>query len=151
MADELSHDEVSWLCRVFNKIDIFSSLTVSEVSELVDNMEKYRFEKGRKIVRQGEKGDSFFIIYKGRVRALVKKGLFGSAQVGELAPEQFFGEMALLSNEPRSATVQAAEDTECFVLLKDDFDQLVRKNPAFAHLVQRASQKRSFDLKQQQS
>jgi CRP-like cAMP-binding protein len=142
-------EEISWLCAVFRKIDMFSSLTVAEVTDLIDHMEKYSFSKGSKIVRQGDKGDSFFIIYKGKVRALVKKGFFSSTQVGELGPEQFFGEMALLSNEPRSATVVAVDDTECFMLLRGDFEQLVRKNPAFSRLVQRASQKRSFDNNQQ--
>src|SRR5581483_5724037 len=106
-------EEISWLCGVFRTIELFTSLTVAEVSELIERMEKYQYEKGRKIVRQGEKGESFFIIYKGKVKALIKKGLFGSMQVGELGPGQFFGEMALLSKEPRSATIQAAEDTQC--------------------------------------
>ena len=143
--------EIPWVCRVFRKIDLFSSLTIAEVGDLVDHMKKYRFPKNEKVVRQGERGDSFFIIYKGKVGVRIKKGFFGgSRKVGELGPEQFFGEMALLTDDIRTATVVAEEDTDCFVLFKGDFQHLIEKNPAFAEMVKQASQRRAFEQKHRQ-
>ena len=143
-------EEISWISRIFRKIDMFSSLSMTEATDLIENMEKVHYVKGEKIIKQGDKGDSFFIVYKGKVKVSVKKGFFSTVNLGELGPEQFFGEMALLSDEPRSATVAAAEDTDCFVLFKGQFQHLLEKNPSFQNLVQRAREKRSFEIRRNQ-
>jgi len=69
--------------------------------------------------------------------------------VSQLGPEQFFGEMSLLSDEPRSATVVAEEETDCFVLFKGQFQHLVSRNPTFANIVQTLRERRSFELKKE--
>lgn len=140
--------DISWISKVFRKIDMFSTLSITDMGNLIENMEKIPFAKGKKIIKQGDKGDSFFIVYKGKVKASVRKGLFSSAVLGELGPEQFFGEMALLTEEPRSATIEAIEDSECFVLFKSYFQDLVAKNPTFAKMVQGLREKRAFQIKQ---
>lgn len=144
----MDQNEIGWLYRVFKKVDIFSTLTVGEMSNLIDFMKKYHYEKGKKIVKQGDPGDAFYIIYKGRVKILVKKGFFSKVEVGTLGPEQFFGEMALLKDEPRTASVVADEETDCFVLFKGQFQHLVSRNPTFANVVKSAQEKRSFELHQ---
>lgn len=67
--------------------------------------------------RQGDSGDSLFLIMSGEVSVLVNH-----VQVATLSSGAFFGEMALLSKERRSATVVAATETVCLVLSKEDFD-----------------------------
>ena len=142
--------EVSWLLNFFMMVDMFSALTPEELDEAVRHVRKMNFRKGETIVEQGAVGDSFFIISKGKAKAILKKGL-DTVELGVLGPEQFFGEMALILDQPRSATVLAAEDVECFVLLKVDFQFLVRKNPVFAHLVHVASDMRAIDLSRKSS
>lgn len=142
----LSGEEAAWLCRVFRKIELFSNLTVADIGQVVDHMVKCPFPKGARVVKQGDKGDSFFIIHKGAVRVSHKKGLFSSSDLGMLGPEQFFGEMSLLHGDPRSATITAEQDTECFTLFKGDFEHLVKHNPAFAKLMQAVSDKRKFEM-----
>ena len=127
---------------------MFSALTISEMGEMIDHIKKIHYQKGDTIVRQGKLGDSFFIIYRGRVQAVLKKNFFKSIELGELGPEQFFGEMALLMDQPRSATILALEDTDCFVLLKSEFQNLVQKNPFFSKIVRDASEQRSFEINQ---
>jgi len=61
-------EEISWISRVFRKVDVFSTLTVGEMSNLIDFMKEYHFTKGQKVVKQGEKGDAFYIIYKGKAK-----------------------------------------------------------------------------------
>ncbi len=137
----MNPDEISWLSKVFRKIDIFSSLSMADVGDLIDHMQKRHYASGVKIVKQGDPGDAFFIIYKGSVS--VKKGLMVfKRKVGTLGPAQFFGEMSLLSDEPRIATVTANEETDCFLLLKGHFEHLLKKNPSFAGMMKELSEKR---------
>ena len=140
-------EEISWISKIFRKIDMFSTLTMAEMSDLIDSMSKHHFSKGEKIIKQGDKGDAFFIIYKGKAKALMKKGFFKTVELGELKSEQFFGEMALLSDEPRSATVIAEEDTDCFVLFKGQFQHLVEKNPTFEKVVKQLQEQRAFEMR----
>src|SRR3989338_8395479 len=112
MAMAMSAEEISWISKVFRKIDMFSTLNIGDVSMLIDHMQRYHYPRGKKIVKQGEQGDAFFIIYKGRVKAIKRQWLLFSKVLGELKSEQFFGEMALLAEAPRSASVVALEDTD---------------------------------------
>ena len=141
-------DERCWMLNFFWKVDMFSALSVLEMDELIDQMKKVSFQSGETIVEQGHIGDSFFIIYKGRVQAVLKKDDLKISVLGELGPEQFFGEMALLLDQPRSATIIAKENTDCFVLLKSEFQYLTRHNPTFSKLVLDASEQRSLKINQ---
>ena len=143
----MTPEEISWLSKVFRKIDVFSNLSFIEMSDLIEGMEKYHYKIGDKIIQQNEKGDAFYIIYKGKVKAEVKKGWFNVVDVGQLGPEQFFGEMALLTDEPRSATVIAIEETDCFVLFKGQFQHLMEKSSVFQSLVYHAQEKRLFEIR----
>ena len=78
-----------------------------------------------------------YLIASGKVSVHVKKG-FRSVKVAELKRDDFFGEMALISNEPRSATITAEEVSELFVLQKSDFDKILMKNPAIAQELRQA-------------
>ena len=139
-------DEICWMLNFFWKVDMFSALTVPEMDGMIEQTKKLHYKKGETIVEQGKPGDSFFIVYKGRVKVLLKKNASHAVELGELGPEQFFGEMSLLLDQPRSATIIAAEDTDCFVLLKSDFQILVRENPMFSRIVHDASEQRSFEI-----
>ena len=144
----MASPDTDWILNLFMSVDMFSALSITEMTDVIKHLSRYQFKKGKTIVKQGAPGDSFFIVCKGKVKVLLKKGLLKTVQVRELGPGQFFGEMSLLLDQPRSATVVAAEDTDCFVLFKTDFQNLVRKNPAFANILKSTSEKRSFELRQ---
>jgi len=82
---------------------------------------------GTTIFREGDTGDSMFAIKRGRVAILV-----GGDTVDVLADEELFGEMALLENSTRAATVVTLEETELVEIDKAQFYILVRQNPYFA-------------------
>jgi len=115
----------------------FQALKVNELDELICHLRMIRAQKGYEIIKQGDPGDAFYLIAKGRVSVMVKKG-FKTVKAATLGADDFFGEMALISNEPRSATVVAEEVTELFVLQKHDFDQILMKNPAIAQEIRKA-------------
>ena len=59
----LSPQEISWIARIFRNINMFSSLSMKEVSDLIEHMERKDYAKGKTIIKQGDAGDSFFMIY----------------------------------------------------------------------------------------
>jgi Cyclic nucleotide-binding domain len=114
--------------ELIKKIDFFSGLDDKILNKISDACIARQFTKGETIVRQGEMGLGLYIISRGRVKVDREQG-GARTQVAELGPEQFFGDMALLDNKPRSATVTGIEDAECLLLTRDSFVRLMNKYP----------------------
>jgi ATP-binding cassette subfamily B protein len=131
----------SRLRHVLQNTYFFQSLKMNELDELIGHLRMIRVQKGYEIIKQGDPGDAFYLIASGKVSVWLKKG-FKRGKVAELLTDDFFGEMALISNEPRNATVIAEEVTELFILQKYDFDKILMKNPAIAQELKRAYQER---------
>jgi CRP-like cAMP-binding protein len=132
-----AHSIFAQLRSVLQDTYFFQALKFHELDELIGCLRMIRVQKGYVLIRQGEIGDAFYLIASGRVSVNVKKG-FHTTKVAELGKDQFFGEMALISNEPRSATVTTEEVSELFVLQRKDFDQILMKNPAIAQEIRNA-------------
>ncbi|WP_284640094.1 peptidase domain-containing ABC transporter [Paenibacillus silviterrae] len=103
---------------------------------LLDLLEVRIYEPGSCLVNEGEIGDAFYIVKTGS--ALVEKGP-EAAIVNRLYPGDFFGELALLTGEPRKATIRAAETVTAFRLSKTDFDELIQKYPVILESIRRIS------------
>jgi CRP/FNR family cyclic AMP-dependent transcriptional regulator len=114
--------------ELIRKIDFFSGLDDKILNKISDACIARQFTKNETIVRQGEMGLGLYIIARGRVKVDREQG-GARTQVAELGAEQFFGDMALLDNKPRSATVTGIEDTECLLLTRDSFVKLMNKYP----------------------
>src|SRR5258705_3865599 len=113
---------------LISKIDFFSGLDDKILKKLADACIMRQFTKNETIVRQGEMGLGLYVIATGHVKVDRDQGGV-RMQVAELGPEQFFGEMSLLDNKPRSATVTGIEETECLLLTRDSFVRLMNKYP----------------------
>src|ERR1700722_465894 len=127
------------LRSVLQNTYFFQALKLNELDELIGHLRMVRVQKGYEIVKQGDPGDAFYLIAAGKVSVWMKKG-FRKSKVADLGPDEFFGEMALLSNEPRNATVVAEEVAELFILQKYDFEKILMKNPVIVDQL-----KKSFD------
>ncbi len=114
-------DEAS--LELFSSIPLFRGLESSELKEVVRLSKEASFEQGEAIVKKGEPGLGFYVILAGG--ADVRKG---KETVAKLARGSFFGELALLDDQPRSADVIATSQTRCLVLLRWNFWSLVTKN-----------------------
>lgn len=91
----------------------------------VTQRDEYRFSKGAVIFRQGDPGLEMFVIAEGRVRLTI--GAEGhEKEVAVLGAGEFFGELALLSEAPRSATAQAVEDSTLLAIGRDVFAMMVQ-------------------------
>ena len=109
---------------------IFAALSEEDIQRIVHLLGETHFPKGATIVRQGEPGDTFYIVDSGQV-VVLRHTEPGAPQVvvSYLGPGQHFGEMALLTRRPRNATVQATLDTHLLYLRKADFDRLLNAYP----------------------
>jgi len=114
--------------ELITKIDFFSGLDERILKRIADACIMRQYTKNETIVRQGEMGLGVYVISRGHVRVDRDQG-GKKTQLAELGPEQSFGEMSLLDNKPRSATVTATEDTECLLLTRDSFVKLMNKYP----------------------
>src|SRR5436190_2020244 len=92
------------------KIDFFSGLDDKILRKISEACIVRQFTRNETIVRQGEMGLGLYVIAKGRVRVDREQGGVRT-QMAELGPEQFFGEMSLLDNKPRSATAPVPAST----------------------------------------
>jgi len=107
-----------WLTEV----DIFKSLNTYELSRLSDLLTSTLFDEGEEIVKQGEHGDKFYILEDGNCNAYLQ-GHDGEELVKEYSQKgEYFGEIALLKDEPRRATVRAVgEGASVLSISKEDF------------------------------
>lgn len=127
-----SLSEVRKLRNVLQGVDFFNRLKLEELETLVENLKKRTVPRGHIIIQQGEKkADAFYMIASGRCTVWIKKGL-SMVKVADLGPENYFGERALITEEPRAATVRAETLTELYVLYKDDFNSILMRNPGIA-------------------
>lgn len=137
----ISMTEVSRLRNTLQGVDFLFHLKVHEMDLLLSAMQKVRFPAGQTVIKQGDKGNTFYIVASGKLSVWVKKG-FTEAQIDTRWPEQFFGEMALVSNSPRMATIKTEEATELYVLNKADFDTILMHNPGIAKTIKTVIEKR---------
>jgi len=106
--------------RVLENIKLFSNLTEREKSKVSRSFEFETFPEGTTIVREGDRGRKFYILKDGTAKVLI-----GDQEVGKLESGQYFGEMALLDDEVRKASVIATSICECFVLDRPTFNRIL--------------------------
>jgi CRP/FNR family cyclic AMP-dependent transcriptional regulator len=114
------------------QVPLFSQLSRGDLRRLARGAVSRHFGKGDIIVKEGDQAVVFYFVGSGS--AEVVKGAEGPSPrvLNTLGPGDFFGEMALLDNYLRSATVRALEDTECLVLSRWDFLGELRTSPSIA-------------------
>jgi trk system potassium uptake protein len=134
------------LARMMGRIDFFSPLTVGQVEQILPFVGLYGFDRGQTVFKQGEVGDAFYLVHSGSVEVRVKQGWLSFAKkVAVLGEGAFFGEMALISSEPRSATIVCAAPTKLFALTAADFKFVLVENPATALQMRRTAAQRRFE------
>jgi MFS family permease len=102
--------------QLIRSVEIFAPLAPPVLERLARRLSPVHEEVGRVVVRQGEAGDRFYIVQAGEVEVTIDGRV-----VGRLGPGGWFGEVALLRNVPRTATVTAVRDTDLLALGRDDF------------------------------
>lgn len=129
--------------RAMEGVQIFATLSDEERAELARAAHQALYAAGEAIVREGEAGSSMFVVTRGEVAVTVG----ASAQkVARLGPGEFFGEMSLLTGEPRTATVRAERDTDLLEITVETFRHFVLANPSAVEQIGVAVAARSAQL-----
>ncbi|MDQ2686666.1 MAG: ATP-binding cassette domain-containing protein, partial [Armatimonadota bacterium] len=126
-------------------VPLFAGLGDDELAALASHLRRETVKTGADIVSQGEPGDKLYIINSGGADVLVAEG-GGERRVNTLAVGDYFGEMALLSGEPRTATVRATAPTELYSLAQADFRALLETHPALKDAVTQTMKNRRVAL-----
>jgi CRP-like cAMP-binding protein/tRNA A-37 threonylcarbamoyl transferase component Bud32 len=125
--------------RVLSSIKLFEKLSNQEKKKLAGSFGIEKYSNGTTIIRQGDPGNKFFILKDGSAKVVVD-----TKEVAQLKQGTYFGEMALLDDEVRKASIVATADCECFVLDRDTFNRLLG---SLKHIINRESQQRLEVLK----
>jgi protein phosphatase len=123
--------------EALGRCPFFSGLSRGELLELAKVTEDMEVEAGKALTRQGQSGSEFFVIVEGRVSVAKDE-----QEVRTLGPGEFFGEIALLEDTPRTATVTAATPLRFFVLTRQAFRSMLAHQPQIEEKVMTALQER---------
>ena len=119
------------ISEVLKKVPFFRSLGKDGISFVVERLKFKPFDSEEIICKIGDPGDKMWIVISGNVKVIVPGGKSSEETViAELGSGDYFGEMALLTGEPRSASVVTTEPSEMFILNKEDFDLIVERFPS---------------------
>lgn len=117
--------DVDWMLQML-QTSVFMRLPTGNIQSLFARFEEFPVSKGQVVVKQGEPGDYYYIVKQGRCRVTRHSGDGNSdSMLAELGPNSAFGEEALLSDQPRNATVTALTDGVLMRLAKQDFNTLM--------------------------
>ncbi len=111
------------------KSALFHDVPPETVQRLLPIARSKTFRRGEIIVRQGEPGDTFFVIMSGEVKVLVGAQTGDQAMVAIFGPGDCFGELSLIDGQPRSATVEAIEEVDALIIRRNDFQDFLEVNP----------------------
>lgn len=113
-------------------IPMFRHLGNWQRARLAQHFCRRAYPAGAVIVRQGDTSMSFYIVLSGRVRVVRHSAGDDGIDINEEGPGSFFGEMGVIDDLPRAATVMALEPTECGLLAKWDFQRELSADPGIA-------------------
>lgn len=128
------------------RVEFFAPLDEGDRALLASGLKHQVFAAGEAIIRAGDPGDSLYLIRSGNVS--VRIGLNGlEREVASLGAGQFFGEMGLMTGEPRRATVVAKDDVECYVVDRAVFQQILARKQSLVDDVSRLLNERELALR----
>jgi CRP/FNR family transcriptional regulator, cyclic AMP receptor protein len=127
--------------QALKRVPLFEGLSRKELTELAKVSDDLEVEAGKKLTREGETGKEFFVIVEGDIEVTIK-----GKRVAARGGGDFVGEIALLEDTPRTATVTTTTPVRLFVLTRQDFRKLVDQNRSVEQKVMRALARRVVEL-----
>jgi len=121
-----THDEKK---KTLSETAVFRDMPVEMLDEISRVVEDRMFPARTVVFKRGDPGDSFWVILSGKVRVFRSDDQGVEITLSELVPGQCFGEVALLTGEARSASVETLEETQALVLTKEQFERVLKSHP----------------------
>lgn len=122
-------------------LPLFADLEEEAFIELVERMAVRELRQGEPVVKQGDPGDSIFVLVAGKARVL-REAAGGQTQLATLGGGALFGELAVLTGAPRTASVHAEGDLEVFEISRDDLNEIARNHPSVPRALAEFAQRR---------
>jgi len=120
------------ICEFLKGVETFKLLTPAELTNIAEKVTRRHYDAGDVVIRQGEEGDELFLISEGEVE-VERQG----HEIARLGPSEFFGELSLITGEPRNATVVATSPLDAYVLGKTDFRAAIEQSASFREQLRR--------------
>ena len=125
--------------------DLFRTLSTTAIERIVDRFVLIKNEKDTVIIQKGQKGDAFYVIYKGSIKVSLPTKGGKEIQLAVLTKSDCFGEMSLLTGNPASATITSIEELELLKLSEEHFNDLLLEYPVLNRYFHRILSERLRD------
>ena len=145
-AETVRKRELTRRLQMLRNVDMFNALSKAEIAEIAERLEYAPFARGDVITKQGNPAHWLYILAFGEAEVLYEPAAGPPQPIGAVRAGQFFGEMAMLTGDARSATVVAKTDVECYRLDRASFQGLLLSRPEIAEEISKVIGSRRGDL-----
>ncbi|MBU2574564.1 MAG: cyclic nucleotide-binding domain-containing protein [Elusimicrobia bacterium] len=136
ILNSLYDEEILKKINFLKSIRLFEGIKNRSLIHILENLQERTYLKSETIFTQGDIGRALFIVFSGKIAlARLEPDKQKSELIAEVHPGEFFGEMALLEEMPRTATACALEDTRVFMLFKIKLETLLFARPAIGVVI----------------
>lgn len=118
--------------ELLQRVPLFEALAVEDLAQVAEVAVPRRFRSGEIVFREGDSSDTCYVIRSGHARAVREHSDGRSITIAHFGPGDIFGELAMLDDERRSATIETLEPTEVVGILGPDMRRLLREHPEIA-------------------
>ena len=151
-ADTGEHRDSRAVIAELRRVDLLNALSDEELELLASAINARQFGKGEVLMHEGDEGDRFYILRRGQVEVYAR-GHAGAPQkhigvIADSSPENFFGEIALLTGGKRNATIRAGTDVDVWEISREAFAKLFRARPAAGASMAELAGRRSSETSQ---
>ena len=144
--DRKSAEEIEKRVRALSVVELFDPLTEEERSALAGRLRAAPFVRGEAMTLQGAEAHWLYLITKGEAEVRVSTDGNISEFLATLGTGEFFGDMGMMTGEPRTATVIALSDVECYRLDKEAFHDILQSRPEIAENISEILARRRVEL-----
>jgi small-conductance mechanosensitive channel len=145
---QAQHSQQERLFEAMRSLDWLEALNESQLQQLANRTAVSTYTTGEQLVKQGDPGDSLFIIKSGSVSVYVRSEDGRSVYANQLNAGDFFGEMSLLTGEARAASIRANEETEVIIIDKEAFSNVLTQDPTILDRFLAALERRQQGISQ---
>ncbi|MCE1248285.1 MAG: mechanosensitive ion channel [Firmicutes bacterium] len=136
--------ELTWMLK---NIDFLQDLDSGEIQDVINRIKLLKFAENEQIIKQGDSGDTFYIIKQGTVKVTAENDKGETIFTKDMEAGNFFGEISVLTGEPRTASIFSKGSVELLMLNKNDFEYLLKKFPNLAEKIsQKIAQRQKFSF-----
>jgi CRP-like cAMP-binding protein len=129
---QMTGNPMEQLVKPLQNILLFAGLSEESLLELAEKLVPLELEENEILFKKGDPGNALYIIQQGWVKAFAENTRGEEVVLNEFGPGESFGEMSLIDGRPRSASIQAMDDTLLLILRRENFLEMLASHPTFA-------------------